>query len=134
MPRQSSAARAVLRVDGQPTQLEPPPGLERRTAAVFARLAASTPRGHLMASDVPLVVEYCRAVLMAERADRELRRGGPVVGGKPSPWLTVQEKSVRAMTALSLRLRLAPQARQDPKTAHRHAQRSTTHAPPWGES
>ena len=35
-----------------------------------------------------------------------------MVDGKPSPWLTVQEKAVRALVALSLRLRLSPQARQ----------------------
>ena len=38
-------------------------------------------------------------------------RSEPLVGGKPSPWLTVAEKTNRAVVALSLRLRLSPQAR-----------------------
>ena len=33
--------------------------------------------------------------------------------GKASPWLTVQEKTVRALTALSARLRICPQSRFD---------------------
>jgi phage terminase small subunit len=132
MPRTSAAARATLRVDGQPAPLEPPTGLDKRTAAVFAQLAAAVPRGHFVVSDTPLVVEYCRAYVLAECAYRELRKGGPVLGAKPSPWISVQEKAVRAMVALSLRLRLAPQARQDPKTAHRRAQRPAM-PEPWEE-
>jgi phage terminase small subunit len=130
MPRRSAASLTIPRVDGKPPRLEPPAGLDRKTAAVFTRLVEATPLGHFVASDTPLVVEFCRAVIMAERADRELRQNGPVIGTKPSPWITVQEKAVRSLTALSLRLRLAPQARQDPKTAHRRAQRPTI-PPPW---
>ena len=122
MPRKSSSALTIPRVDGKPPHIAPPPGLDRTTAALFLRLVGATPSGHFVASDAPLVVEYCRAVLLAERADKALRASGPVVGGKASPWIVVQEKAVRAMTSLSLRLRLAPQARQDPKTAHRRAQ------------
>jgi hypothetical protein len=48
-----------------------------------------------------------------------MRAGGPIVDGKASPWLVVQEKAVRAMTALSMRLRLSPQSRLDPKTVAR---------------
>jgi phage terminase small subunit len=36
-----------------------------------------------------------------------------VVNGRPSPWIVVQEKAVRAMTALAMRLRLSPQARRE---------------------
>ena len=49
---------------------------------------------------------------MAERSAQQLREA-PVVDGKPSPWLPVREKSVREMTALSMRLRLSPQARKE---------------------
>jgi hypothetical protein len=49
---------------------------------------------------------------LAERAAEQLREA-PVVNGKPSPWLPVREKAVREMTALSMRLRLSPQARRE---------------------
>jgi hypothetical protein len=61
----------------------------------------------------PAAVAYCQAVSQHDRAAQALRREGDVVNGKPSPWITVQEKAVRAMTALSMRLRLSPQARRE---------------------
>jgi hypothetical protein len=56
-----------------------------------------------------LLCRYVEASILAERAAEQLREA-PVVDGKPSPWLVVQEKSVRTLTALSMRLRLSPQA------------------------
>lgn len=85
MPRPSSAALMMPAVDGGPARIESPPGLDHKTAAVFRRVVESTPRGHLVASDAPLVVEYCRAVLLGERADRELRRRGPAAAFCPDP-------------------------------------------------
>ena len=49
---------------------------------------------------------------MAERSAQQLREA-PVVDRKPSPWLPVREKAAREMTALSMRLRLSPQARKE---------------------
>ena len=87
----------------------------------MALVAASDPR-HFTASDVPLLARYCDSCILAERAADELRQGGgPVVNGKASPWLVVQEKAQRAMVALSMRLRLSPQSRLDPKTAARRS-------------
>ena len=69
---------------------------------------------------MPLLARYIESDVLAELAAAELRENGAVIDGRPSPWLTVQEKAVRAMVALSLRLRLAPSARLDPKTVGRH--------------
>ena len=33
-----------------------------------------------------------------------------LIGGRPSPWMAVQEKSVRTTVALSMRVRLSPHA------------------------
>jgi hypothetical protein len=59
-----------------------------------------------------LLVRFVEADGLAERAAKELRKH-PVVDGKPSAWLAVQEKSVRALVSLSMRLRLSPQSRID---------------------
>jgi phage terminase small subunit len=48
--------------------------------------------------------------VLAERAAAELRRH-TIIDGKPSPWVTVQSKAIRAMVALAMRLRLSPQSR-----------------------
>jgi hypothetical protein len=45
-------------------------------------------------------------------------------GGRPSPWLTVAEKTNRAVVALSLRLRLSPQARAPNTPTRREAVQS----------
>jgi hypothetical protein len=83
---------------------------------------------HFRQTDVPLLARYCEAAVLAEKAALELRSGA-VADGKPSPWIVVQEKSVRAMVALSMRLRLSPQSRTDPKTLARQQQYSGPR--PW---
>jgi phage terminase small subunit len=55
-----------------------------------------------------------------DQAVREMREHGAVVNGKVSPWITVQEKAQRAMVALSMRLRLSPQARREKAQLPRH--------------
>jgi phage terminase small subunit len=68
-------------------------------------------RGHFVASDMPLLSAYARAITLDETAARMLREQGPVINGKVNPWLTVKEKAHRELVALSMRLRLSPQGR-----------------------
>jgi phage terminase small subunit len=91
----------------------PPAGLSTEEERIFQQLLASVDGGHFAASDLPLLVAYCQAVAQHDRAAARLRHDGDVVDGKVSPWIVVQEKAVRAMTALSMRLRLSPQARRE---------------------
>ncbi len=123
--RPSVDALLLPRVDGSRRRVQPPAGLDQGVTELFRQLVGGCDPQHFIESDMPLLVEYCRAVLLAERAYRELQREGPVVNSKPSPWIIVQEKSVRAMTALSLRLRVSPQARLRPETTARQAQGPT---------
>ena len=39
-----------------------------------------------------------------------------MIAGRPNPWLTVAEKCDRALVALSMRLRISPQARMRRET------------------
>ncbi len=119
--RLSAEALLLPRVDGSQRRVRPPAGLDRDVTALFRQLVGGCDPQHFMESDSPLLIEYCRAVLLAERAHRELQRKGPVLNSKPSPWILVQEKSVRSMVALSLRLRVSPQARLRPETTARRA-------------
>jgi phage terminase small subunit len=120
MPRKSAAALALgpLSVDGRPKRLQPPNTLSDREQVLFVDLVASSKPEHFRPSDLPLLCRYVEASCLAQQAAQELRLGA-VVGGKPSPWITVQEKALRAMTALSMRLRLSPQSRIDSKTVGR---------------
>ena len=95
------------------TRLQPPGNLSAGAAAVFTRTVAAVEADHFTAVDLPLLEQYAVAADLARQAQGELDAHGAIVDGKASPWLTVQEKTVRALTALSARLRICPQSRFD---------------------
>jgi len=94
-------------------RLTPPASLPDPVKTIFVSLVRALDADHFSAADLPLLVQYAIACHQADEAAAKLQSEGQVIGDKPSPWLIVQEKSVRAMTALSARLRLAPQCRYD---------------------
>jgi hypothetical protein len=106
-----NAELKIIPLQRQPTGLQPPTNLPAPERAVFVELIAANGPNHFRASDLPLLVSYCSAVVLHERAIATLRVA-PVLGNKSSPWLNVFEKTGRAMVALSMRLRLSPQARK----------------------
>jgi len=118
--RRSAAALATGFVDVGQQRLDPPDCLAPDERRRFVELVGACDPQHFRASDLPLLCRYVEADALAERAAMELQATGPVVDGKASPWLVVQEKAVRAMVALSMRLRLSPQSRTDPKTVGRN--------------
>ena len=109
MPRKSAAAK-IVSLDSRHIRLRAPPNLPEPERELFAGIVAASAPQHFQASDVPLLTQYVANVILNERAHDELR-AAPLVGGRPSPWLVVAEKTNRAVVALSLRLRLSPQAR-----------------------
>jgi phage terminase small subunit len=122
--RKSAAALAITAPESRVTRLRPPPSLAEPEAKLFRQIVANCAYDHFQQSDLPLLARYCEASILAERAAQELREA-PVVGGKPSPWLPVREKATRELVALSMRLRLSPQARAkghvlpgEPRTDH----------------
>lgn len=111
MPRKSAASLNVVAVDSRSVRLRPPPDLPQPERDLFVALVAANPPAHFRDSDLPLLVQYCTASILNDRAAAELR-AAPIVDGRPSPWLAIFEKTNRAMLGLSMRLRLSPQARQ----------------------
>jgi phage terminase small subunit len=117
MPRRSSAQLAVVKVDGGFNRLKPPAQLGEAERAVWSSIVLACDAKHFQASDAPLVVRYCQNVVLAGLAAEALTREGPVVAGRVNPWLVVAEKADRALVALSMRLRISPQARLRRETA-----------------
>ena len=115
MPRRSSASFSILTTGATPPRLRPPSELGGKARKVFLDIVASTKPGHFVPSDLPLLIEFCRAAALASEADAALAVEGAVIaserGSRVNPWVTVQEKAQRAMTALAHRLRLSPQGR-----------------------
>lgn len=111
MPRRSAADLAVVHPADRFTRLLPPAELGKEEQAVWQQVVLSCDEKHFRPSDAPLLVRYCQNVVLASRAAAALDREGAVIGGRPNPWLTVAEKADRALVALSMRLRVSPQAR-----------------------
>jgi phage terminase small subunit len=112
MPRKSAASLTVVSaLDGRRSRLRPPPTLAEPERTVFLDTVSACKPEHFQPSDIPLLVRYCEACVMAQHAAVQMRAEGAVLGGRISPWLVVQEKAIRALVALSMRLRLSPQAR-----------------------
>jgi len=92
--RVSAAALAVVpRPDGQPERLKPPSNLTPAEREAFVSLVLACDRRHFLPSDLPLVSAYVRAIVLDEDAAKMLCEQGPVVNGKPNPWLMVKEKA-----------------------------------------
>jgi phage terminase small subunit len=91
--------------------LRPPAHLSPAARGVFVEIVASLAADHFMAADSDLLCAYAKAVCLEREASDHLDREGSVVAGKVNAWITVLEKSQRALVAFSLRLRISPQSR-----------------------
>jgi phage terminase small subunit len=129
--RKSAAAMSVtLSVDGSPDRLQPPDHLSADERKRFVDIVANCDARHFRPSDTTLLCRFVEADALAEKAAAELRTHGAVSkDGKPNSWLVVQEKSVRALVSLAMRLRLSPQSRIDAKAVGRQEPRLTVN--PW---
>jgi phage terminase small subunit len=104
--------RSDLRViQGNPQRLRPPDDLTPAEKQAFADIVGAVDPKHFAPSDLPLLASYAVAIVQERTANHRLRTEGHVIDGKASPWIVVQEKSHRMVTALSMRLRLSPQSR-----------------------
>jgi phage terminase small subunit len=128
--RKSSASYEVPVIDVDRIPVQPPEHLGEIERERFADIVSSCNAGHFSHSDISLLCRYVEADVLAEEAAAELRKHGAVVDGRPSPWLIIQEKQVRALIGLSLRLRLCPSARIDRKSTALRA-RQEARIPPW---
>jgi P27 family predicted phage terminase small subunit len=111
MPRRSTADLNVVRPVAGFSRLRPPSDLGKEEAAVWRQVVLACDAKHFQQSDAPLLARYCESVILARRAAAALADEGPVVAGRTNPWLVVQEKAIRAMVALSMRLRISRQSR-----------------------
>lgn len=102
-------------------RLVPPQTLSAPESKLFRMIVAAVGSDHFTRADAPLLVEYARATCLADQAAVALAADGAVVDGRASPWIVVQEKCVRSMTALAARLRLCPQSRLDRTVAGKTA-------------
>jgi hypothetical protein len=116
--RKSETLLAIPVVNGEPSRLQAPEGLNKAEEGLFNQLVAACSPSHFVEADLPLLVAFVQSTLMARRAVRDPAK------------VAVWEKAVRVQAMLATRLRLSPQSRTDPKTVGRHMPQRTG-PPPW---
>jgi hypothetical protein len=122
--RKSAANVVALSVNGLSPRLTAPPGLSTAERSLFNELIGACDPRHFVRSDLPLLVSFVQATLLSRRAASKLTKDPRMV----RTW----ETATRMQATLATRLRLAPQARTDPKTIAR--QQPAYHgAKPWDE-
>ena len=119
MARKSLAALNVVTPLAGGGRLRPHPGVSNAIVEAFNAIVGTMPKEHFRSCDAPLVEQYAQAIVQSREAYEHLSREGQVIAGRVSPWVTVQEKAHRMMSALCMRLRLAPQARMRVEKAGR---------------
>jgi phage terminase small subunit len=125
MPRKSAAHLAINVPRLAANRLRPPATMSKPERKVFAQLVGTNPANHFRQSDAPLLHVYCEVIITLRTAASELKKG-VVFDGKISPWVAVQERAIKSMVALSMRLRLSPQARA-PNNPSRATARSSVY-------
>ena len=120
MPRQAAASRAFT-VNGSTRELlKPPEDLDQIERAEFVGLVLGAPPSHFVPSDVPLIAAYAKAIVAERVASGELAAAYVVsspTGERPSPWLSIWQAKVRALTTLARMLSLYPGGRVASKPA-----------------
>jgi hypothetical protein len=119
--RTSAAELSVVRFEPAPYRVAPPADLIATESELFRRIVADCSPDHFVASDTPLLVSYVQATLIARNAAKALAAGD-------GDALAVWSQAARMQATLATRLRLAPQARTDPKTL---ARRAAAHRPSY---
>jgi phage terminase small subunit len=110
MPRKSVASIITPSPKLQSVRLQPPAYLTKQERAEFVALVMHNKAEAFRPSDLPLLVAYSQIIAQLQEASKQIHKG-VVHEGKISPWISVQERLIKSMVALSMRLRLSPQSR-----------------------
>jgi len=111
MPRKSAADLSLIRPASGVNRLQPPVTLTGPARTVFVDIVANNAPNHFRESDKAMLQAYCNVICQLEQCRKELQKAVVTAEGKISPWVGVQERAIKSMVALSMRLRLSPQSR-----------------------
>ena len=112
MPRKSRAELEVVpRLADHHRRIVAPPECSPEEAKLFREIVEAAPALHFTQSDAPLLRSYCQAILLGELAFTSAQASPSALGD----W----EKCCRTIAMLSVKLRLSPHSRSDPKTVMR---------------
>ena len=117
MPRKSAAELAtVSNIQDHRPRISAPPGMSPEE--LFRKIVEDCHPLHFAQSDAPLLRSYCQAIILGDLAFEAAQQSPDALGD----W----EKCCRTMAARSVKLRLSPHSRSDPKTVMRAIAGHTT--------
>lgn len=111
--KKSTAEIVTLNVGSMPPRLLPPSDLSVDERRLFVEVVSAVDPRHFVKSDLSLLISYVQSTLLSRHAYKTAKLA------KNPNMLLVWEKATRMQATLATRLRLAPQARADPKTVGR---------------
>lgn len=133
MARKSSESKLVVAVTSLPTRLSPPSDFPLAESEVWKSVVATKPIDWFQADSAPLLSEYCRAVVMADRLAMmiEAAMTAPDEDG-PSlkDLLKLRDMESRRVATLAVKMRLTQQSRYTPM-ASATADRKAGGIRPW---
>lgn len=114
--RISAAERAMAPLtplSPPPRDLRPPEHLSQGAKQVFADLIATCDEDHFEVSDITVICIYAEAASLFEISSEHIQ-ADIQAGKEPSPrWLSAWSHASKTVSALALRLRIAPQSRRE---------------------
>jgi phage terminase small subunit len=111
--RKSAAALSVVPIVERLPRLHPPASLSKGESDLFRQVVAQCSADHFAASDTPLLVAYCQAVLLSRLAFKRVSEEGDA--------FQIWQQAARTLATLATKLRLCPHSRTDPKTVGRRS-------------
>lgn len=127
MPRLSAAARALpVAVRSNPPLLEAPRGMPARELAVWRRTVESLPGDWFRPEQVPIVTQFCRLTVLADRLAKLIAECDPDDLDRYGKLLRLTGELSGRILACARSMRITPQSRIHVETAGRHA----ANAPP----
>lgn len=142
MPKISSEAQRTAHYSHTKPPPPPPANLTEEQAGFWRAIVADLPAGHIKSDNTPLLVEMCRhlsyAAHFGEQLDemRQAKLTGADAPGKNRRATFIglaqaaREES-RLISSISMRLRLANQARDNSVVAKRLRERTSAGRKPW---
>lgn len=139
MPRKSKEALSVAPRPSVPRVVPNPPlDLTDRQNAVWQAVMKSAAGAYISPEALPVLVEYCRAVVASEDVSREVENFEPTWNRKSEEglrrWKTLhsmQDLASKRVANLAVKLRIAPSSRMHQRTAGVAENRHVDGPRPW---
>ena len=136
--RGRKSLESVATVTPMPLRMvQPPEDLSAEECSVWARVAATKPSEWWDAGSVPLLAQYCRAVVQSELVAGLVASTGKAMLTDPDELGRYKElRKIQAalsgeMTSLATKMRLTQQSRYNAKNSDTAARKAGGPAKPW---